>query len=157
MTMKGGGHLHLAPVCHVRPSTSATLPLQLLDYREALAIVSTEATQEAALEALLDKLQVLAGWVVEWVVGGNGDGGLPGVGQACSGSHIPASSLSACLSPSPPLLQDKWRHIEFSVNPYKELKDTYILGGVDEVMIVLEDSMVMMTTILSSRYVAGIR
>jgi hypothetical protein len=54
-------------------------------------------------------------------------------------------------------VNDKWRHVEFSVNSYKELKDCYILGGVDEVMVVLEDSMVVVATISASRFVAGIR
>jgi dynein heavy chain len=36
-------------------------------------------------------------------------------------------------------------------------QDTYILGGVDEVMVVLEDTIMMISTILSSRFVAGIR
>eukprot|EP00798_Chlamydomonas_sp_ICE-L_P002275 gene2275-8543_t len=54
-------------------------------------------------------------------------------------------------------IQDKWKSIEFSVNSYKDMKDTYTLGGIDVVMSVLEDSMVAITTILSSRYVGGIR
>jgi hypothetical protein len=54
-------------------------------------------------------------------------------------------------------VNDRWRHVEFSVNSYKELKDCYILGGVDEVMVVLEDSMVVVATISASRFVAGIR
>ena len=47
--------------------------------------------------------------------------------------------------------------MEFTVLPYKETKDTFMLGGIDEIMVTLEDSMVTMATILSSRYVAGIR
>ncbi len=54
-------------------------------------------------------------------------------------------------------MNDKWKHVEFTVNNYKELKDSYILGGVDEVMVVLEDSMVVVGTISASRFVAGIR
>lgn len=36
-------------------------------------------------------------------------------------------------------------------------QDTWVLGGVDEVLAVLEDSSVLMATILASRFVAGIR
>jgi dynein heavy chain len=54
-------------------------------------------------------------------------------------------------------ISEKWRFTEFVVTPYKDLKDTYILGGVDEVMMVLEDSMVAVATISSSRFVGGIR
>ena len=54
-------------------------------------------------------------------------------------------------------VQNKWNSIEFTLNPYKESKDVFILGAVDEVILALEDSMVQMTTITASRYVAGIR
>lgn len=54
-------------------------------------------------------------------------------------------------------INEKWRFTEFTINNYKELKDTYILGGVDEVLMVLEDCMVAVATISSSRFVGGIR
>ena len=43
------------------------------------------------------------------------------------------------------------------VVPYKESKDTFMLGGIEEISIALEDSMVTMSTIMSSRFVKGIR
>ncbi len=54
-------------------------------------------------------------------------------------------------------MADKWRHVELSLKPYKALKETYVLGGVDEVLAVLEDSSMVMATISASRYVAGVR
>ncbi|EFJ52773.1 dynein heavy chain 3 [Volvox carteri f. nagariensis] len=87
----------------------ALLDMKLLSVREAISTISTEATQEAALEALLDKIV------------------------------------------------DKWRHVELALRPYKALKDTYVLGGVDEVLAVLEDSTAVMAAVSASRYVAGIR
>eukprot|EP00198_Chlamydomonas_reinhardtii_P006936 XP_001696272.1 dynein heavy chain 3 [Chlamydomonas reinhardtii] len=84
------------------------LDINLLAAREAVSLISTEATQEAALEAMLDKVA------------------------------------------------DKWRHVELSLKPYKALKETYVLGGVDEVLAVLEDSSMVMATISASRYVAGV-
>ena len=51
----------------------------------------------------------------------------------------------------------RWEDVSFAVTNYKESKDTFILGGLEEVFTALEDSMVTMTTILSSRFVAGIR
>ncbi|KAJ9522809.1 hypothetical protein QJQ45_019797 [Haematococcus lacustris] len=92
-----------------RLTLQSLVDLKVVDHREELAVISNEATQEAALEAMLDKVT------------------------------------------------DKWRHVEFSVVHYKDSKDTYILGGVDEVMVVLEDSMVAVGTISASRFVAGIR
>ncbi|KAK3237367.1 hypothetical protein CYMTET_52552 [Cymbomonas tetramitiformis] len=85
------------------------LSLKVMDHKEKIAQISTEATQEAALGQLLQKVQ------------------------------------------------SKWSFIEFTVNNYKESKDIYILGTVDEVTAALEDSMVTMTTITASRFVAGIR
>ena len=46
---------------------------------------------------------------------------------------------------------------EFIMVPYKDQKDTYILGGIDDITLQLEDSMVTMGTITSSRFVGGIR
>ncbi|QDZ24237.1 heavy chain of dynein [Chloropicon primus] len=54
-------------------------------------------------------------------------------------------------------INDKWVDIEFTVLPFKELKDAFILGGVDEIIAALEDSMVTMSVILASRFVTGIR
>eukprot|EP00873_Tetraselmis_striata_P045243 jgi/Tetstr1/465507/TSEL_010176.t1 len=54
-------------------------------------------------------------------------------------------------------VQSKWLHTEFQLLSYKEAKDVFILGGIEEVQVVLEDSMVTMSTILASRFVGGIR
>ncbi|KAK9815239.1 hypothetical protein WJX72_000483 [[Myrmecia] bisecta] len=54
-------------------------------------------------------------------------------------------------------VQDKWSGVEFTVRPYKETKDMCVLGSVDDVMALLEDSLVMMATISASRFVSGIR
>ena len=72
-------------------------------------LVSTEATQEQALEELLYKVT------------------------------------------------SKWGDVSFQVVSYKESKDTFVLGGIEEIMVALEDSMVTMATIMSSRFVKGIR
>jgi dynein heavy chain len=80
------------------------MEMQVMNFAEEIAVVSTEATQEGVLEEMLTKVN------------------------------------------------NKWSDIEFSVLPYKETKDTFILGGVEDVMTALEDSMVTMSTILSSRY-----
>ena len=85
------------------------LDLKVMDFKDGIVQVSTEATQEAALEEMLAKVQ------------------------------------------------SKWTATEFSVMSYKESKDVFILGGIEEVQVVLEDSMVTMSTILSSRFVGGIR
>lgn len=40
---------------------------------------------------------------------------------------------------------------------YKDVKDLYILGDTSEVVANLDDSLVTINTVLSSRYVGGIR
>ncbi|GAX73618.1 hypothetical protein CEUSTIGMA_g1069.t1 [Chlamydomonas eustigma] len=52
---------------------------------------------------------------------------------------------------------EKWKNVEFTINPYKEMKDGYVLGEVDEILLILEDSLQMISTIMSSRFVGGIR
>ena len=84
------------------------LVVQLARQRDRVCAISTEATQEAALEGMLRKVQ------------------------------------------------EKWAGVELTVKQYKEAKDAYILGSTEEVQAVLEDSLVMMATISSSRYVTGL-
>ncbi|KAJ9531588.1 hypothetical protein QJQ45_014947, partial [Haematococcus lacustris] len=85
------------------------LGVNVIEHKEAIQQISTEATQELALEELLAKVQA------------------------------------------------RWGDVEFTVIPYKELKDVFILGAIEDIQVVLEDSMVTMSTILASRFVAGIR
>ena len=77
--------------------------MQVVEQKDAIVSVSMEASQEAALEDLLDKMSA------------------------------------------------KWNHLEFSVLPFKDVKDAFILGSVEEVTATLEDSLVTMATILASR------
>ncbi len=77
--------------------------LQVVSQQEAVVTLSVEASQEAALEDLLD--------------------------------HI----------------SSKWNSVDFSLIPFKDVKDAYILGSVEDVTAALEDSMVTMSTILASR------
>lgn len=51
----------------------------------------------------------------------------------------------------------RWRGVEFVVRPYKDAKDTWLLGGVEEVSALLEDSLIALGAIAASRYVGGIR
>ncbi|XRB21521.1 dynein axonemal heavy chain [Pseudoscourfieldia marina] len=81
----------------------------MMAFKDEIMAISTEATQEAALEDLLDKVK------------------------------------------------SRWATIDFQFLPYKDSKDTYILGGIDDIMVALEDSLMTMQTILASRFVAGIR
>jgi dynein heavy chain, axonemal len=77
--------------------------LKIGKYKDTVLAISTEATQEAALEEMLAKVN------------------------------------------------SKWSDIEFQCIPYKDSKDMVILSAVDEITATLEDSMVTMSTIVSSR------
>ena len=54
-------------------------------------------------------------------------------------------------------VENAWKDNEFAINMYKEQKDVFILGGVDEVMAVLEETQVLVQTILGSRFVGPIQ
>lgn len=79
------------------------LDMKVHEWKDRISAISTEATQEQALEEMLSNVQ------------------------------------------------NKWAAVEFVVLNYKESKDTFILGAVEDVMTTLEDSMVTMSTILASR------
>ncbi|KAL3139803.1 hypothetical protein ABBQ38_004104 [Trebouxia sp. C0009 RCD-2024] len=81
------------------------LDLKVEQQQEAVVTLSVEASQEAALEDLLD--------------------------------HI----------------NSKWNSIDFTLLPFKDMKDAFILGSLEDVTAALEDSMVTMSTILASRQV----
>lgn len=70
---------------------------------------------------------------------------------AISGEATQEAALEGMLRK----VQDKWTGVELPVKQYKEAKDAYILGSVEDVQTVLEDSLAMMATICSSRFVAG--
>ena len=71
---------------------------------------------------------------------------------AISGEATQEAALEGMLRK----VQDKWTGVELTVKQYKEAKDAYILGSVEDVQAVLEDSLALMATISSSRFVAGI-
>lgn len=75
-----------------------------MEQKDAILSVSLEASQEMALEDLLDKMSA------------------------------------------------KWNTLEFTVLPFKDAKDAFILGSTEEVTATLEDSLVTMSTILASRH-----
>ncbi|RHY32534.1 hypothetical protein DYB32_002465 [Aphanomyces invadans] len=50
-----------------------------------------------------------------------------------------------------------WQKLELEVKPYKESKDVFVLGAVDEVLAALDDSIVTINTILGSRFIGAIR
>ncbi|XP_059176449.1 dynein axonemal heavy chain 6-like [Physella acuta] len=52
---------------------------------------------------------------------------------------------------------DSWKSVEFTVVPYKDQKDVYILGSTDDIQQLLDDSNINIQTIQSSRHVGPIK
>ena len=54
-------------------------------------------------------------------------------------------------------IRKSWAEIAFTTLNHRDQSDIFILGGIDEVTLQLEDSQVALQTILASRFVGGIR
>jgi len=54
-------------------------------------------------------------------------------------------------------VEKEWEEMEFTINPYKEQKDVFVLGFVDNVAVSLENSLVTLATIAGSRFVSPLR
>ncbi|CAK8985673.1 unnamed protein product [Durusdinium trenchii] len=50
-----------------------------------------------------------------------------------------------------------WEDLELVINPYKDSKDVFVLGSIEDITVALEDSLVTISTIAGSRYVGPIR
>ena len=73
--------------------------------------------------------------------------------QEVSGCASSESSLETMLKK----VEDAWRETEFPVLPYRDSKDVFILGGIDEIQVLLDDSQVNISTIAGSRFVGPIK
>ena len=77
------------------------------------------------------------------------------------GVEINTIATTAKAEASLELMLDKlvkiWKKLEFEMVPYKQRKNMFIVGGTDEVLTVLDDSMVTVSTLLGSRYVGPIQ
>jgi dynein heavy chain, axonemal len=54
-------------------------------------------------------------------------------------------------------VEKTWEEMQLIVLSYKESKDVFILGSVEDVTVALEDSLVTISTIAGSRFVGPIR
>ena len=132
------------------PTHPTPLPhCQITSHKDVIGTISTEATQEGGLEAMLGKINDK--WRhTEFTV-------LPykvsvrrGRWEALARLHHADQSVG-----KPPSHHS--HTVVHTLSSSQETKDAFILGEVDEVLAVLEESMSMVGTIMSSRFVAGIR
>ncbi len=54
-------------------------------------------------------------------------------------------------------VEDAWKSTEFIVLSHRDSKDVFILGGTDDIQVVLDDSLVNVATIAGSRHVGPIK
>uniref|UniRef100_K7FYG4 Dynein axonemal heavy chain 6 n=1 Tax=Pelodiscus sinensis TaxID=13735 RepID=K7FYG4_PELSI len=73
--------------------------------------------------------------------------------QDVSGQASGEASLETILKK----VEDSWKTTEFVVLPHRDSKDVFILGGTDEIQVLLDDSTINVSTIASSRYVGPLK
>ncbi|KAM5227834.1 dynein axonemal heavy chain 6 [Ctenodactylus gundi] len=54
-------------------------------------------------------------------------------------------------------VEDSWKTTEFVILPLRDSKDVFILGGTDDIQVLLDDSTINIATIASSRYVGPLK
>ncbi|XP_037662920.1 dynein heavy chain 6, axonemal isoform X2 [Choloepus didactylus] len=73
--------------------------------------------------------------------------------QDISGQASGEASLEIILKK----VEDSWKTTEFVILPHRDTKDVFILGGTDDIQVLLDDSTVNIATIASSRYVGPLK
>ncbi|XP_033099985.1 dynein heavy chain 6, axonemal-like [Anneissia japonica] len=73
--------------------------------------------------------------------------------EEVSGQASSEASLESLLKK----VEDAWKTTEFIVLPHRDSKDVFILGGTEEIQVLLDDSTVNISTISSSRHVGPIK
>uniref|UniRef100_A0A6I8NU96 Dynein axonemal heavy chain 6 n=1 Tax=Ornithorhynchus anatinus TaxID=9258 RepID=A0A6I8NU96_ORNAN len=73
--------------------------------------------------------------------------------QDISGMASGEASLETILKK----VEDSWKSTEFIVLPHRDVKDVFILGGTDDIQVLLDDSTINVATIASSRYVGPLK
>lgn len=73
--------------------------------------------------------------------------------QEISGQASSEAGLEGLLKK----VEDSWKATEFVVLPYKDQKEVYILGGTDDIQVLLDESNINIQTISSSRHVGPIK
>ncbi|KAM4706665.1 dynein axonemal heavy chain 6 [Discoglossus pictus] len=73
--------------------------------------------------------------------------------QEVSGQASGETSLETILKK----VEDVWKTTEFTTITHRDFKDVFILGGTDEIQALLDDSIINISTIASSRYIGPIK
>ncbi|XP_007947093.1 dynein axonemal heavy chain 6 [Orycteropus afer afer] len=73
--------------------------------------------------------------------------------QDISGQASGEASLEIILKK----VEDSWKTTEFVILPHRDSKDVFILGGTDDIQVLLDDSTINIATIASSRYIGPLK
>nr|XP_004029568.4 dynein axonemal heavy chain 6 [Gorilla gorilla gorilla]XP_055234907.1 dynein axonemal heavy chain 6 [Gorilla gorilla gorilla] len=73
--------------------------------------------------------------------------------QDISGQASGEAALEAILKK----VEDSWKTTEFVILPHRDSKDVFILGGTDDIQVLLDDSTINVATLASSRYVGPLK
>ena len=57
----------------------------------------------------------------------------------------------------PMQVEESWKTMEFVLLPHRDSKDVFILGGTDDIQVLLEDSQVNISTIAGSHHAGPIK
>ena len=68
-----------------------------------------------------------------------------------------AASGEAGLETSLRDVAEGWEKMEFILISYRDSKDVFILGGLDDILVLLEDNQVSLQTMMGSRFIVGVR
>ncbi|KAA0178391.1 hypothetical protein FNF27_00240 [Cafeteria roenbergensis] len=68
-----------------------------------------------------------------------------------------SASGEAQLENSLAKIRTEWETTEFTVKPYRESTSVFVLGGLDDIFMQLEDNQVTLQTMLGSRFIAGVK
>eukprot|EP01062_Namystynia_karyoxenos_P000025 TRINITY_DN10007_c0_g3_i1.p1 TRINITY_DN10007_c0_g3~~TRINITY_DN10007_c0_g3_i1.p1 ORF type:complete len:4448 (+),score=1759.39 TRINITY_DN10007_c0_g3_i1:82-13425(+) len=66
-----------------------------------------------------------------------------------------AASQEAALEKQLMKVIQTWAGVEFALSSYKDYKDCWVLASVDDVLVMLEDTSVMVSTVVTSRHCVG--
>uniref|UniRef100_A0A3P9C2G1 Dynein axonemal heavy chain 6 n=1 Tax=Maylandia zebra TaxID=106582 RepID=A0A3P9C2G1_9CICH len=73
--------------------------------------------------------------------------------QEVSGQASGEASMETIITK----VEDLWKNTEFTVLSHGDTKDVFILGGTDDIQVLLDDSIISVGAVASSRYVAPIK
>ncbi|KAK0138380.1 Dynein heavy chain 6, axonemal [Merluccius polli] len=73
--------------------------------------------------------------------------------QEVSGQASGEASLETIIKK----VEDSWKATEFTVLSHRDAKDVFILGGTDDIQVLLDDSIINIATVASSRHVGPIK